>query len=127
MNAPNPRREEALEIALGLFIRYGYRKTSMDELARAVGLSRQGLYLWFPGKKALFTEMTHHLLRKTAAQVAQALAADASAEDRVVAAFVAASGIRRVPGMTAAWDELLETALQLVGEPVRAFEGQLVV
>ena len=37
-----------------LFLRFGYRKTSMDDIARAAGVSRQALYLWFPNKEALF-------------------------------------------------------------------------
>ena len=39
------RREALLEAAVGVFARYGFRKTSMDEVARAAGVSRQGLYL----------------------------------------------------------------------------------
>ena len=56
------RRDDALETACGLFIRFGYRKTSMDDIARAVGISRQGLYLWFPNKEALFVSAIDHFL-----------------------------------------------------------------
>ncbi len=41
------RQAAVLEAAVGVFARYGYRKTSMDEVARAAGVSRQGLYLQF--------------------------------------------------------------------------------
>ena len=54
MNAEAPplpetdtRQEAVLEAAVGVFARYGFRKTSMDEVARAAGVSRQGLYLQF--------------------------------------------------------------------------------
>ena len=62
--APNDRRTEALDIASGLFLRFGYRKTSMDDVARAVGVSRQGLYLWFPNKQALFTATVEALMQR---------------------------------------------------------------
>jgi AcrR family transcriptional regulator len=52
--APEARREALLGAAVGVFARYGYRKTSMDEVARAAGVSRQGLYLQFADKEALF-------------------------------------------------------------------------
>src|SRR5258708_36742368 len=48
------RRLAILEAATPVFLRYGYKKTSMDDLARAAGLSRQGLYLHFENKEALF-------------------------------------------------------------------------
>ena len=50
------RHESLLQAAFGVFLRYGYKKTSMDDLARAAGLSRQGLYLHFANKDALFND-----------------------------------------------------------------------
>ncbi|MEJ1972949.1 MAG: helix-turn-helix domain-containing protein [Lacunisphaera sp.] len=52
--AAEPRRTALLEAALGVFARFGYRKTSMDEVARAAQISRQGLYLHFANKEELF-------------------------------------------------------------------------
>ncbi|MCO4748092.1 MAG: TetR/AcrR family transcriptional regulator [Proteobacteria bacterium] len=119
------RREEALEVAFGLFLRFGYRKTSMDEIARAIGLSRQGLYLWFPNKKALFSEMVQHLITATAAAVEVALAGDGSAEERIVAAFEAHSGAFVATGASAvAIDELLEASIRIVGDQVAAAEQE---
>lgn len=48
------REEEILDAALRVFLRFGYRKASMDEVARGASLSRQGLYLHFSSKQALF-------------------------------------------------------------------------
>ena len=39
---------------LDVFIRYGYRKTSMDDVARAIGISRQALYKRHKTKDTLF-------------------------------------------------------------------------
>src|SRR3954470_18387921 len=50
----SPRRERVLAVALDVFGRYGFRKASMDEIARAADISRQGLYLHFANKDALF-------------------------------------------------------------------------
>ena len=48
------RRERVLVVALEVFGRYGFRKASMEDVARSAGLSRQGLYLQFASKEALF-------------------------------------------------------------------------
>ena len=48
------RQERVLAVALEVFGRYGFRKTSMDEVARSADISRQGLYLYFSSKEALF-------------------------------------------------------------------------
>ena len=50
----NARRERVLAAALEVFGRYGFRKASMDEIARSADISRQGLYLHFANKDALF-------------------------------------------------------------------------
>ncbi len=51
-----------LDAAVTVFARYGYRKTSMAELARAAGVSRQCLYLRFATKEDLFRKAVNHKL-----------------------------------------------------------------
>ena len=48
--------------ATAIFLRYGFKKTSMDDVARAAGVSRQGLYLYFDTKDLLFRESLEHLV-----------------------------------------------------------------
>jgi AcrR family transcriptional regulator len=48
------RRQHALDCALQVFIRFGYRKTTMDDVARTADISRQGLYFMFANKEDLF-------------------------------------------------------------------------
>ncbi len=48
------RRERVLAVALEVFGRHGFRKTSMEDVARSADISRQGLYLHFASKEALF-------------------------------------------------------------------------
>src|SRR5262245_46989826 len=56
------RRRKLLDAAVLVFTRFGYRKTSMDEVARAAGVSRQGLYLHFSTKEELFGAAVEHAL-----------------------------------------------------------------
>ena len=87
------RQTALLDAAVGVFARYGYRKTSMEEVARAAGVSRQGLYLQFANKEELFRKAADHLL---ASQLKAAVAALSRREDslerRLIAACDAWSG-----------------------------------
>ncbi len=51
------RKAAILVAAQPVFLRHGYRKTSMDDVARAADVSRQGLYVHFESKEQLFREM----------------------------------------------------------------------
>lgn len=48
------RRREVLAAADRVFVRLGYRDATMDDVMTEVGLSRGGLYRYFPGKAELF-------------------------------------------------------------------------
>ncbi len=51
------KREEILTAALEVIARNGYRRTSVRELADAVGLSQAGLLHYFSSKEELFQEI----------------------------------------------------------------------
>jgi AcrR family transcriptional regulator len=51
------KREEILTAALEVIARNGYRRTSVRELAEAVGLSQAGLLHYFSSKEELFQEI----------------------------------------------------------------------
>lgn len=53
MNKLSEKQEYVLRTALKTFFKYGYRKTSMDDLAGAAGLTRQGLYFHYRNKDEL--------------------------------------------------------------------------
>ena len=67
------RRESVLESALVTFARFGYRKASMDEVARAAHISRPGLYFLFASKEALFRAAVTRSLERDIATVEQVL------------------------------------------------------
>lgn len=56
------RRGQILSSALAIFLRFGFRKTSMDDIARALDLSRQALYSHFRNKDDLFRATLEHAL-----------------------------------------------------------------
>ena len=48
------RQAHVLETALAVFVRHGFRKTSIEDIAKAAGISRQGIYLNFRNKDEIF-------------------------------------------------------------------------
>jgi AcrR family transcriptional regulator len=86
----SPQREAILVAATAAFLRYGFKKTSMDDVARAAGVSRQGLYLYFDTKDLLFRESLQHLVSHLISN-AHAVAEDRnlSLTDRLLGAFEA--------------------------------------
>ncbi|AMM21372.1 TetR family transcriptional regulator [Frondihabitans sp. PAMC 28766] len=82
------RRGIVSDSALETFARFGYRKTSMDEVARAARISRPGLYFLFDSKEALFRAAVARALERDLAAVEAALAdPDKSLQDRLLNAF----------------------------------------
>jgi AcrR family transcriptional regulator len=121
------RRAAVLAAATGVFLRYGFKKTSMDDLARAAGLSRQGLYLQFPTKDALFKETVLNVIATTRAAGQAALArADLDVEERLLSAFEAVHGHAIGKAGSEHMNELLETATELVGPVFDELEQGLV-
>src|ERR1700676_4690819 len=48
------RQAHVLKTALAVFARHGFRKTSIEDIAKAAGISRQGIYLHFKNKDEIF-------------------------------------------------------------------------
>jgi AcrR family transcriptional regulator len=112
-----------LDAAVGVFARFGYRKTSMDDVARAAGVSRQGLYLSFANKEELFRRALDHSLRGQLAAAVAALTTDAGFESRVVAACEAWSG-RFVGTLGADAADLMCASTSLAGGALADYERQ---
>ncbi len=124
------RQEQVLAVALEVFGRYGFRKTSMDEVARSADISRQGIYLYFASKEALFQAAVRQELDTALAEASRCLdEEDVALEDRIVAALDAWMG--RFVGSTLASDigNMLENSTMQLGdmatEASAAFEARL--
>ena len=82
------RRAAVLDAALLTFARYGYRKTSMEQVAHEADISRPGLYFLFTSKQTLFREAVERSLQRDLANAELALAStDAPLHERLLRAF----------------------------------------
>jgi AcrR family transcriptional regulator len=101
------RRSDILDRAAELFVRYGFRKTSMDDVARAADMSRQGVYFHYPTKEALFEATLGRLVERALLSCRAALSDEKlELHDRLLNAFVAMLGSSDLD----ATSELLEAA-----------------
>ena len=120
------RRVRLLDAALGVFLRYGYRKTSMEEVARAAQLSRQALYLHFATKEALFAAAVQRFLETGLEAAAQPLRdSSLSLEGQLLGAFDAWVG--RFVGLGTGDVEDLHAASQELVGPLIAEHEELFV
>jgi AcrR family transcriptional regulator len=109
------RRRRLLDAALATFARYGFRKTSMEEVARTAGISRQGLYGHYATKEALFREAVRFALESGLTAVsAQLHDTSRPIADRLTGAFDAWIG-RYVGLFGADVTDLQEASTQLLG------------
>ena len=80
--------EDPLTSVLRVFAQYGFRKSSMGDLADAMGISRQALYNRYGSKEAVFAWATKALIEQSAAATLAALEDDSLAiPDRLMAAY----------------------------------------
>lgn len=87
------RRDAVLGAALETFLRHGYRKTSMEDVAAAAAISRPGLYFLFASKQELFASAVARALALDLDAAARALADGARPlPERLLAAFDAWTG-----------------------------------
>ena len=109
------RREHVLDAALLTFARYGYRKASMEDVARAADISRPGLYFYFASKPDLFRAAVTRALDGDIAAAQSALAGtDRPLRDRLIEAFDHWTG-RYVGPMTKDVAILIENSPTLLG------------
>lgn len=82
---PSATRESILDAARTLLARQGFRRTSMDHVAREAGLSRRTLYLHFENKQGLFLATIAKLVEGLLTRLEQEARAAGSPEARLSA------------------------------------------
>lgn len=90
--APDPRHKMILTAAFDVFRQYGFRRTSMEDIAQAAGMSRAALYLHFSSKEDIFRSLGLHYYDTTAKAVSAVLAAGHPPVQALAAAFEAQGG-----------------------------------
>lgn len=81
-----------LYAAFDAFAKYGFKRTSMADIAEGADMSRAALYLHFKNKNDIFREMIETYYEMSCRDVSEALGKDGSIEQLLHMAFLAQTG-----------------------------------
>jgi AcrR family transcriptional regulator len=90
--APETKRAAILDAALKLFSQYGYRRTSIDDIAGAAEIAKGTVYLSFKSKEEIFRALCAMLIERMEAAVTVARATGGPIDQRLVAMLEAKFG-----------------------------------
>lgn len=86
------KREVITTAALDLFRHYGYRRTSMEDIARAASVAKGTLYLYFESKDQLFEAICSSLAEQVSENLTRVDARDLPLEEKLLALMEAKFG-----------------------------------
>src|SRR5688572_30958068 len=78
----DPIRDEILNGARDLFERFGFKKTTMEDIARQIGKSKSALYYYYKTKEEIFEAVILNEIEASHALVAEAVKKEASATSK---------------------------------------------
>ncbi|MEB0032791.1 TetR/AcrR family transcriptional regulator [Undibacterium sp. RTI2.1] len=81
------KRDAMLLAARNTFLRYGYKRVTMNDLALAAGISRPALYLIFKNKEEIFNGVYEHWVKETLAEIEEKIAILKTPEEKLHLAF----------------------------------------
>ena len=82
-HAATNRRSQIVDAAIGVFLRYGYARTTMGDVAQAAGLTRPTLYVTFPDKESIFEAVVQTMIATKLAQIRQGLERQNTLEEKL--------------------------------------------
>jgi AcrR family transcriptional regulator len=121
------KQDAILSAAFHTFAAYGFRRTTMDDIAQAAGMSRTALYLHFKNKDDIFRSLALRYFDEAVRDMTAALNAPGQAPaEALMAAFVAKDGkfMEAVLG-TPHGRELLDAGVNLSAEIAEAGEARM--
>lgn len=85
----NNKSERVLDASLKCFKQYGFKRTSMEDIAKACDMSRPALYLLFKNKTDIFRSLSQAFHAKTLQAAQVVLDADTDLQTRISNAMAA--------------------------------------
>jgi len=81
------KRDKVLMAARKTFLRYGFKRVTMSDIAEVAGISRPALYLVFNGKEEIFKGVYGRWVEETLAEIESKIAPLKTPEEKLRAAF----------------------------------------
>jgi len=123
----DPRCQAILAAGFEAFRRYGYRRTSMEDIAQEAGVSRAALYLHYRNKQDIFRSLVQAYFEHTEQRMQAVLSSGAKPKAALLAAFSAKLGPEMEALLNSAHGaELLDANFSAAGDIVAAGEARLI-
>jgi AcrR family transcriptional regulator len=121
------RQEQIRNRARDIFARYGYRKTTIEDIGKACGLGKAALYHYFSGKEEIFAEVVRAEGQKVLAQIRAAV--DATGDPKAQLAAMVRTRFKAVSAIVTEHIENrsvaeLKGSLPLVERTLQQFLGE---
>ena len=122
--APKPdKRVAILEAGLRLFGQYGYRRTSMEDIAREADIAKGTIYLYFASKEDLFAALSAKIADDVLSAARRAAETAGPFADRMIAVLDAKVGFfQRWVAETPHAEELIASKDHLSGDAFTKFD-----
>ena len=78
------KQQQIFDTALQVFAHYGYRQTTMEQVAGKLGMTKSSLYFYCSGKEDLYNQAVAHALLQWQAHVRQAVEAEGDVVKKLV-------------------------------------------
>jgi AcrR family transcriptional regulator len=126
MRMSDDRRRRVRQAAMDVFLRYGYRKVTMDDIARGVGISRPALYLVFPNKEAVFRDLVEAGLDELIDKIETGLPSRATLAEQLSHVFeVSSVGSFELVARAPAAQELMNASFDFVRDVFDRYEQRM--
>lgn len=83
------KMERVFDAATTVFSNYGFKRTSMNDIANSAGISRPALYLMFENKEDIFRQLATYRQNQAIDEAETELSASSPIDDRIVSAILA--------------------------------------
>lgn len=80
------KEQKIFQAALSLFAHYGYRKTTLEDVAVKVGMTKSNIYFYVKNKRDLYEKSVSHALEKWRTTIEKELEAAGNAKEKFVIA-----------------------------------------
>jgi AcrR family transcriptional regulator len=120
------RRAHIVGAATPVFLRYGFGRTTIADIARAAGLTRPTLYLTFPDKESVFRAVVEAMVEEKMSQIRAGILDLSTVDERLLYACNAwaAEGYELMQAYPDARD-MFDLGFKSVCAAYQAFEDQI--
>ena len=120
------KREAVFAVAADVFAQYGFRRTAMNDIAQAAGISRPALYLMVENKEDLFSGVVSFRFNQGIDKAISTLSGSGSIAERITAAIIAFEKIFYEPvAQSPHGAELMDTSISIAADLMKKGQDRL--